>query len=284
MKAMAFLKINGLEIPIDINAETEISEKIIGERKNAFDGTLLTSINNFRRTISVNTAALSKADADVVIGLVQGLGEHFTLDDDLYSSKGTKAYFTRDSDRYLTDATAVSSGVAGYEPSMFINTISTDMKCIWVEEGTENLLSENQATANTSSTGAAAGQFEPWGGGAEITKTTSGVPWEGDTCLYLEISSGVSYHGVRMNNGTQDGGYYTGSMWLKGSSDSVGNVFLSLWDGVAAQTIDSDVFALEEDWTRYDVTGECTSGTIYLYLRNGTTGLVKCFMDGFQLE
>lgn len=287
---MAFLKINGLEIQVDANTDTEVSEKIIGERKEAFDGTLLTSINNFRKTISLETALLEKKDVDVIAGLVQGLGENFSMDVStdskaVYSSKGTKATFARDTERWLTDGTSISSGVVGYEPSKYINTISTGLDCIWIEEGTQNLLNEKQATVTSSCTGTGAGQWEPWGSGAEITRTTSGIPWNGDNCLYLNISSGVSYHGVRTHNGIQPAGYYTFSAWLKGTTDS-SNIFLSIWDSQAVNTFDSSIYLLTEGWTRYSVTAfcSCSSGIIYGYLRNSSTGLVKCYVDGLQLE
>jgi hypothetical protein len=272
---MAVLKINGWEIPLDANVDAEMTETIVGERKEAFDGTLLTSINNNRRTLVLNTPLIEKEDADALVGIVQGLGENFSLSNTLYSGKGYEATFTRDSTRYLIDATSISSGTAGYEDSLYVTTISTDLRAVWIETGTANLLRTNQATASSSS------GFEPWGSG-DLTFTTSGVPREGDRCLYLTITSSGLYHGMRVNNSTQDGGDYTFSLWAKGESGSVGNVFLSIYDGVTIT--DSDIFVLTEDWVRYEITATCTSGTIYGYFRNSTTGLVAAYCDQLQLE
>jgi hypothetical protein len=272
---MPILKINGMEIPIFADSEAEITETIIGERKSAFNGTLLTSINNWRKTLVLNTPWLEKQDADAIVGIVQGLGNNWKLNGHLYSGKGVQLDFERASTRYTTDGISVDSGDAGYGPSLYLNTLSTDMKSLWIEERTENLLRENQATASSSS------GFETISSG-EITFTTSGDPWEGDQCMYMEVTSSGLWHGMRVNNGVQDGGDYTFSVYAKGESGSVGNVFLSIYDGVTIT--DSDTFVLTEDWARYDVTSNCTSGTIYGYFRNSDTGLVACYLDGLQLE
>jgi hypothetical protein len=272
---MPILKINGMEIPISADSEAELTETIIGERKGAFDGTLLTSINNWRKTLVLNTPWLEKHDADAIAGIVQGLGNNWKLDNHLYSGKGVELTFERASTRYTTDGEMVTSGSAGYASSLYINTISTDMKSLWIEEGTENLLRENQATCSSSS------GFQTINSG-EITFTTSGDPWEGDRCMYMEVTSSGLWHGMRVNNGIQDGGDYTFSLYAKGLPGSIGNVFLSIYDGVTIS--DSTTFVLTEDWERYDYTATCTSGTIYYYFRNSDTGLVACFLDGMQVE
>jgi hypothetical protein len=272
---MAVFKINGWDVPLSADMQVEMNESVIGERKEAFDGTMLTSINNTRRTVVLNTPLIEKDDLDALSGIIQGLGENFSFDETLYSGKGLKAIFTRDSTRYLNDGTSVPSGISGYEESVYINTISTDKKAIRIEIETENLLRENQATASSSS------GFEAISSG-ELTFTTSGEPWEGDQCLYLTITSSGLWHGMRVNNGAQDGGDYTFSIYAKGESGAVGNVFLSIYDGVTIS--DSNTFVLTDEWMRYDLTAECTSGTIFCYFRNSDTGLVACYLDGLQLE
>lgn len=273
---MAVLKINGWEIPLDANSESEMAESIIGERKAAFDGSLLTSINNNKKTFVLNTPLLEKDDAESLIGILQGLGENFSLSETLYSGKGYPSTFTRDSTRYAIDATSISSGTADYEDSLYVTTISTDLRAIFIEEGTENLLRENQATCSSSS------GFETISSG-EITITTSGVPYEGDSCLYMVVTSSGLWHGMRVSNSTDMASDdYTFSLWAKGESGAVGCVFLSIYDGT--NIFDSNIFTLEEAWTRYDFTATCTCGAIFGYLRNSTTGLVACYVDAIQLE
>ena len=84
---MAFLTINGWEVPVKIDSLQEEPERI-GPRKRAIDLTLRTSTRGIKRTWKFETPPLRPDVAAALVGLLQGRGHYWSFDEDLYSSKG----------------------------------------------------------------------------------------------------------------------------------------------------------------------------------------------------
>lgn len=84
---MAFLTLNGVEIPV-LDGNASRSRVLIGERGRAFDGTFRSSVRARKRQWSLATPVVTKAEADAIVGLVEGQGHHWSFDADLYSDKG----------------------------------------------------------------------------------------------------------------------------------------------------------------------------------------------------
>ena len=84
---MPFLAINS--IPLTVKNET-YEEKIreIGETEAAYDGTLRKSRQTVKRDSSMETPPMLSTDAIAWDSLLRGLGERYSFDSDLYSSKG----------------------------------------------------------------------------------------------------------------------------------------------------------------------------------------------------
>jgi hypothetical protein len=182
--------------------------------------------------------------------------------------------FSRASVAYKSDGTQVSSGLPRYESGNFGSAIM-------VEEGTTNLLTENQASVETDTTGYGSvsgatltkDTIEHWHGGASLKIVTPGsVNQEG------AISTFVSGLTVSVN--------YSASVWLKGS----GTVSLLIGEYTAADAAvgytNSSPLVLSSAWQRISVT-RLFGGTgvkAKIFFLTSDIQAVTFYADGAQLE
>jgi hypothetical protein len=84
---MAFLTINGIEIPV---REGTLDETIreIGATTPAFDGTMRRTRQAVKHDLEFKTTPLEATEAYAWDSLIRGLGHHWSFDSSLYSSKG----------------------------------------------------------------------------------------------------------------------------------------------------------------------------------------------------
>jgi hypothetical protein len=90
---MAFLSIDGWEIPCKIN-EAKESLSFIGEISPAFDGSPLETRRGEKRQTSLKAISLTQANGDALQGLLTGRGHIWKFDTSLWSSKGLAATLT----------------------------------------------------------------------------------------------------------------------------------------------------------------------------------------------
>ena len=86
---MAFLTINGLDVPV-LDGAADLTVEDIGHSARAFNGYMSNSIRARARSIACTTPILSAEDARALVGLVRGDG-HFWAFSDIYSSRGLGA-------------------------------------------------------------------------------------------------------------------------------------------------------------------------------------------------
>lgn len=84
---MSFLTLNGLAVPSSLGGEEEIIP--IGDPAGrAFSGKSLRDVRSKLRRWNFSTTPESEADIEVLSGLIQGKGQNWSYDSDLYSGKG----------------------------------------------------------------------------------------------------------------------------------------------------------------------------------------------------
>lgn len=181
--------------------------------------------------------------------------------------------FTRASVAYKKDGTQVASGVPRYEAGKFGNGVH-------IEEATNNLLTANQSSVDTDTTG-----FAINGAGTVISRDTT-QHWNGNASLKVVTPANTGYGFMTSPYTTITGGQpYTASVYLKGS----GIVALQIQErnsGTYLRTTVSTWITLTNEWQRLSVTA--TIGTdanqtmIYVYQ---TTATINTFWaDGLQIE
>lgn len=80
-----FLTLNGVRVPV---ATWQRDFEAVGDAGRAFSGAYRSSRRALKRVWSIETAPLSRADAEALAAILQGRGDAWTFDDDLYSAKG----------------------------------------------------------------------------------------------------------------------------------------------------------------------------------------------------
>lgn len=131
---MAFLAINGYEIPVSISNSPDYENEIIGEKYGSYSGMVISSIQNYRKRWRVTTVPMGLAEAHSLRNLIAGKGHNWKFDDSLYSGKNLVGTFTRATTRYLQDGTNVTSGNPGYETGPNSSANSSD-KGVTIEVG-----------------------------------------------------------------------------------------------------------------------------------------------------
>ena len=100
---MTFLNVNGMALPVADGTARE-RRMVIGMRRRAFDGTLLTDERAEKFAWSGTTTPLTEMVAKAIAGAVNGRGDLWPLSADLYSGKGLG---DQGSDTVLPFSTAV---------------------------------------------------------------------------------------------------------------------------------------------------------------------------------
>jgi hypothetical protein len=139
---MAFLAINGYEIPVSTKDNPNYSQDIIGEKLGSYSGMIISSIQNYRRRWNIKTTPLTLAEAHSLRNLIAGKGHNWKFDSSVYSSKNLIGTFSRTNGRYLLDGSTVATNTPGYEDGPNV-AISPSDESIWIEVGTTPLMSTN---------------------------------------------------------------------------------------------------------------------------------------------
>ncbi len=187
------------------------------------------------------------------------------------------ATFTRSSVAYKQDGTQVASGAPRYETGKY-------GQGVMLEEGTTNLLTANQSSVETDTTGFT--NNPPLGNpGATISRITSDF-WQGTACLQVTTTSANAYEGFGttgisgLANTT-----YTGSMWFKATNGQV--LQAVLWDSTNSVVLSASNITGNGAWQRIVLTGtigSSPSSSMFLTIRTTTAVAVTFYVDGLQIE
>ncbi len=182
----------------------------------------------------------------------------------------TSPTFSRPSPAYLSDGTQVASGQPRYEPGKFGQ--------VWmVEGGTTNLLTANQASVETDTSGFNAN-------GSTMTRDVT-EKWHGSASLKVTTAGTVGGEGVYAAVAVAANTIYSGSVRVKAPSGARLQMQLTDLIDLAKQV----KFIATGDWQRVTVEGHTTDAhtTLYLLVATedpGTPQAVTFYIDGLQIE
>jgi hypothetical protein len=277
---MPFVNINGLDVGILIKdkAFEGYEERGLSEGMSANGSIISTSVRQ-AGIWKGKVEPMAIAEAKALHGMLMGMGCVWPFDDSLYCHKGLPATLTRATIRYKSDGTSVASGSAAYETGPNLAVSSTD-KALWIEEGTTNLLTANQSSVETNTTGFNINN------GTTITRDTTEY-WNGTASLKCVTPNVAATEGWYTSNTTVTASLvYTASVYLKGS----GTVQLFLQERTAADALvgatASSVITLASTWTRYSVTRTfgATGERARIYVYTNAQQGITFYADGLQIE
>lgn len=148
---MSFLEINGLEIPVSLGGEEDITE--FGDRSEGFSGRRRANIRSTKRDYRFTTPPLREKAAELIARAVRGEGDKWEFNGTTYSDKGipennvVNTYTFRENssmDTFPTPIVVYDDKLGGFvDPAKFGQSI-------YVDNGTTNFLTDAQATMEPS--------------------------------------------------------------------------------------------------------------------------------------
>ena len=201
----------------------------------------------------------------------EGSARKATLDVPIFGSGYT---FTRSSVAYLQDGTEVPIGAPRFENAKF-------GKGILIEEATANLLTANQSSVETDTTGLSSYSS------ATITRDTT-EPWQGEACLKVVTPGSIAGEGMFADKtgltlAVDEG--YTASAYVKGSG--IVRIYLAELRGGTPQTVSSANVELTSTWQRIHVPitiADATNTSLRIMVRTPTAQSITFYVDGLQIE
>jgi len=183
-----------------------------------------------------------------------------------------KKPFTRNSAAYTDDGTQVAADVPRYETGKF-------GQAIFIEEGTTNLLTENQSSVEIDTSGLS-------GAGTATRTRDTATAWHGGYS-YQAIggSSPFSIYTAPQKTSVTAGTAYTRSVYVKSSAPQSSELGFMMWWNRWNHWTASNIRAnLTTDWQRFVVTEIAPSGASSAYLEMFSNGNHTIWWDGAQLE
>lgn len=274
---MAFLRLNGWTIPIV--GEPSMKWIYIGERERAFDGTMLQDRRARKRVWRCKTTPLIERDGLAVEGLVAGTGQQFPFDVDSYSTKGlAKKSGTVDG------SLRTAIGADGYGVVVGVTGTPSESKFgsgayAFHPSGT-NLLTANQASAETDTTGFAAITS------ATITRdTTHKMIGSASIKVVANNNDGVRITGITASASTAyTVSSYVKFLWAIGSSSISHKIEIR---GNVSGLINTTTFSIPPNkWTRLFVSGTTgvSDSSIEIRVVNNSGGSLTFYIDANQAE
>ncbi|HBC94479.1 MAG TPA: hypothetical protein DCZ10_16655, partial [Pelotomaculum sp.] len=182
--------------------------------------------------------------------------------------------FTRNSIAFGSNGEDYGSGLPRYKKAKF-------GKGILIEEATANLLTANQSSVETDTTGLSS--FSS----ATITRDTA-EPWQGEACLKVVTPGSIAGEGMLADKtgltlAVDEG--YTASAYVKGSG--IVKIYLAEWSGGTPQTVSSANVELTSTWQRIHVPitiADATNTSLRIMVRTPTAQSITFYVDGLQIE
>lgn len=128
---MAFLKINGYEVPVRTDPNPSRTPKRTGEIGTAFDGSPLGTSQGKRRTWKYKTAPLTREEGAALESILLGEGDIWRFENSLFSVKGQPGIFTR-----AGVATIPGGSQVGVNQPRYVTGATGYGKAILIEDGT----------------------------------------------------------------------------------------------------------------------------------------------------
>ncbi len=277
---MAHLNINGIEVPIATNDGIDQEyrdDNIDGEFSQG--GVYLRVRGDYKKKWSFKTTPLALALSNPLKDMLNGGGKNWSMNNTLYSSKGKKLTYSRASTKYDESGAIHNSGIQCDEAGQF----GTD-RCIGLHRGCTNLLTDNEASIETTSGG--------WGvlGGGVVTLTQDATQyWHGTKSLKVVTDGAAASQGaggaaltvVTVNL------KYTASAWVKGTAGQNLRIVILEYTAASAYVGETQTtFTATGSWQRVQVsrTFGATGAKSKIYIRNNGTYAYTYYIDGAQLE
>jgi hypothetical protein len=282
---MVFLKVNDWQLDLGLAAGYE--PKIVGGRRPAYDGTPITARSGWPRRWRFATTPLGVLDAEGLIGVVMGKGEHWrydspwesddtTIGSDFYSTIGTTPTGT-------TEATVVPGYDLQDPPVRVYEEASGEPEskfgggALRVDPSTENLLGADSRDAENAPTG-----FTVYLGATLAAETTIRV--QGSKSLKVTTSSTLR-SGFYVSKATAPSGTttYTGSFYLYSTEALPIRVVLN---DISLSTIDTYTTTANV-WERFEITHTTSASPTFLrlYVQHNAAVSGKIFYcDMLQIE
>ena len=276
-----FLTLNGWALDAaDGSAEDSYQE--LGARPRSPSGDLGKDVTAEPLALDMATTILGPQDMAAMLGLLRGRGHRFAFDDDAYSASGlypsataVVSYRPDTSSTQATEVVAESTTVEYTHPKLGAN-------CVAVERATDNLLTTNQASAETNTVG--------------FTAYDSATLSASDEAFWVEAKSlkcicnaagGVAGGWFTVNTVVSAETTYTCSLYLLAGSGGAADklVTIELYDGATSTT--KAVELSTTTWKRVEVTHTTGVGLTILNIVAKETTIdsgITFYADGLQIE
>ena len=139
---MAYITINGITVKVRIGSAT-LSPKLIGATSRSIGGSLLRDVRAQKREWRFRTPVLSQAEAEALIGLINGRGQHFGFEDTAVADSGLTPSSGTTGAVYYGDTAADGKQQVLNDTAESLYAAGT--KSIWCGEAATNLLSNDEA-------------------------------------------------------------------------------------------------------------------------------------------
>lgn len=179
--------------------------------------------------------------------------------------------FTRNSVAYTSNGMQIDANTPRYETGKF-------GQGIFIEEGTINLLTANQSSVETDSSG-----LEVWtvsGDVIDIERDTT-TAWHGNVSAKSNQPVEFGIRTTPQPTSTTAGIYYTGSVYAKSSNPQTAKLQIWFLPSNTSFTVNIN---LTTSWTRFSVTRQAPSGTTSVYIQLISAPNNTIWWDGAQLE
>lgn len=286
---MAFIRLNGWEIEVTSCSQRE---ELFGTQRRAFDGGLLDSRRAVKRVWRCTTKPLDEIEAEALRGLLLGYGDHWPLDNSLYSDKGLGPSTTNGvvfQPRFGDDGGLVEYGIDSNDTPL------TNSRILAAQYGSHsayfgtshtNLLSVNQASVETDTTGFTVVNTS--------TLTRDGTQYyTGDYSLKCTPSGGASLDGFYVDvNSTVTAGTIFGSAFVRHAGSTPVTLQCYLYNNAGAtQTGPVHQFSLgsSDEWVRIYadmvMTATANPGDLRMYITEDAPGFLDraWYTDGLMI-
>lgn len=283
---MAFLKINGITVPVAFQTASRVPEQI-GKFGRAISGRGLRGSRGLKSMWSFTTKPVVAADAAALIQVISGQGHSFSYNSNSYSAGGiaatteTDTIFTTDDGLQIAGNTA-ADGRAVRVPNGFMGNTANSWQAyaprvagVIMDGAYANLLSADARDAENAPTGYTAINSATLG-------AASGNGWQGTTSLRITTSAGAQRGAyVQISDGP---GSYAGTVFLRQFSGQDPEITLSADAGDFGDLYVQPL--LNDTWTYCYVQGTAPGGTTFVRLNVRDVNAADSsiiYADGWQI-
>lgn len=279
---MAFIKINDWEVSIAKGGE--FRPHIIGTRNNSLDGTILRMRRGWKRRWTFETTPLDNDDAEGLLGVMSGRGEHWQYDNPWKSDNATVSTRFESTKGLVPTGTVSATVVPGYDlqtpyPARVYEQSSGEPEskfgggALKVEPATENLLGANARDCE-SYTGFASKN------GATLSDETT-IRVQGSKSLKV-VTPATPVSGFTTTAAITASKTYTFSGYFYATSAV--NIRVRIWDG-SSFFIVHDFTTTANAWVRIEDTGTAANtGTAAIDVVDNAGSGITFYCDMLQFE